>query len=30
MLKQAALAKRDKELLELCTECEVDTIAQAH
>lgn len=30
MLKQAALAKRDKELRELCTECETDTIAQVH
>jgi hypothetical protein len=30
MLKQAALAKRDKELLRVCTECETDTIAQVH
>jgi hypothetical protein len=28
MLKQAALAKRDKELLRVCSECETDTIAQ--
>jgi hypothetical protein len=30
MLKQAAMAKRDSDLLQLCTECETDTIAQAH
>ena len=30
MLEQAALAKRDEELLQLCTECETDTTAQVH
>ena len=30
MLEQAALAKRDKEVLQVCTECETDTIAQVH
>jgi hypothetical protein len=30
MLKQAIMAKRDKQLLEVFTECETDTTAQMH